>query len=109
MHVGRAGSWSAGGGRERGVTRGGGSAPVGGWRWRRAGAVPRDPTVGEAAGPRHPRVGRADGPGDGPRPAHAGRAGRPRPLIGMVMRPSVRKLALTLHLTCSLGWIGAVV
>jgi hypothetical protein len=27
----------------------------------------------------------------------------------MTMRPTVRKLALTVHLTCSVGWIGAVV
>ena len=27
----------------------------------------------------------------------------------MVMRPGVRKLALSIHLTCSVGWIGSVV
>ena len=27
----------------------------------------------------------------------------------MTMRPGVRKFALTAHLTCSVGWIGAVV
>ena len=27
----------------------------------------------------------------------------------MIMTPGVRKLALTVHLTCSVGWIGAAV
>lgn len=29
-------------------------------------------------------------------------------LFAMVMSPSVRRFALTVHLTCSVGWIGAV-
>src|SRR5260370_6017617 len=34
---------------------------------------------------------------------------RARPAGPVMMTPGMRKLALTIHLTCSVGWIGAVV
>src|SRR5207237_1416959 len=34
---------------------------------------------------------------------------RPRHASAVIMTPGVRKLALIVHLTCSVGWIGAVV
>src|SRR5215213_3622675 len=85
--------------------------PDRGDRHGRAASLPRHPALGEDGRDQRPRPGPAGRHHPPRRPCtgwpHAHR--RTRRATAMTMPPGLRKLVLTVHLTSSVGWIGAVV